>query len=61
MNAAYVSVLAASEEDRRGLFAATARRIGSTEQNVKKDFWACWTLDALFHELPPGGPRSSFS
>ena len=60
MNAAYVSVLAASEEDRRGLFAATARRIGSTEQNVEKDFWACWALDALFHELPHGGPRLLF-
>lgn len=60
MNAGYAAILAASEDDRRGLFAATARRIGTTEQNVEKDFWACWALDALFHELPRGGPRLLF-
>jgi hypothetical protein len=53
-------VIAASEADRRDLFAATARRIGTTEQNVEKDFWVCWTLDALFNRLPPGGPRLLF-
>lgn len=60
MNAGYAAILAASEDDRRGLFAATARRIGTTEQNVEKDFWACWALDALFHELPRGAPRLLF-
>ncbi len=60
MNAGYAGILAASKDERRGLFAATARRIGTTEQNVEKDFWACWTLDALFHQLAPGGPRLLF-
>ena len=60
MNTAYSRVLGASVDDRRGLFAATARRLGTTEQNVEKDFWVCWTLDALFHRLPPGGPRLLF-
>ncbi len=60
MNPDYVRIIAASEEDRRGLFAATARRIGTTEQNVEKDFWVCWTLDALFHRVPAGGPRLLF-
>ena len=60
MNSAYTRVIAASDADRRDLFAATARRIGTTEQNVEKDFWVCWTLDALFHRLPPGGPRLLF-
>jgi hypothetical protein len=60
MNPEYVRIIAAPEEDRRGLFAATARRIGTTEQNVEKDFWVCWTLDALFHRLPAGGPRLLF-
>jgi hypothetical protein len=60
VNPAYTRVIAASDADRRDLFAATARRIGTTEQNVEKDFWLCWTLDALFHRLPPGGPRLLF-
>ncbi len=60
MNPDYVRIIAGSEDDRRGLFAATARRIGTTEQNVEKDFWVCWTLDALFHRLPAGGPRLLF-
>jgi hypothetical protein len=60
MNADYVRVIAASDEDRRALFAATARRVGTTEQNVEKDFWVCWTLDALFRQLPAEGPRLLF-
>lgn len=60
MNSDYVRIIGASEDDRRGLFAATARRIGTTEQNVEKDFWVCWTLDVLFHRLPAGGPRLLF-
>lgn len=60
MNRAYMRIIAASEADRRDLFAATARRIGTTEQNVEKDFWVCWTLDGLFHRLPSGGPRLLF-
>jgi hypothetical protein len=60
MNADYVRIIAASDEDRRGLFAATARRIGTNEQNVEKDFWVCWTLDALFQPLPVGRPRLLF-
>jgi len=60
MNTAYGRVIAASEGERRALFAATARRVGTTEQNIEKDFWVCWTLDALFRRLPPGGPRLLF-
>ncbi|MEX0828220.1 MAG: nucleotidyl transferase AbiEii/AbiGii toxin family protein, partial [Haliea sp.] len=29
-------------------------------QNIEKDFWVCWTLDALFHRLQSGGPRLLF-
>ena len=58
MNTEYGRVIAASEDDRRALFATTARRLGTTEQNIEKDFWVCWTLDALFYRLPPGGCAS---
>jgi len=60
VNLAYQRIIAASDDDCRDLFVAAARRIGTTEQNVEKDFWVCWTLDALFHRLPAGGPRLLF-
>jgi hypothetical protein len=60
MNPEYVRIIASRDDDRRALFAATARRIGTTEQNIEKDFWVCWTLEALFHRLPSNGPRLLF-
>ncbi|WP_352541510.1 nucleotidyl transferase AbiEii/AbiGii toxin family protein [Mesorhizobium sp. M0018] len=60
MNPAFARVLAAPIEDRRGLFAETGRRLGTSERNVEKDFWVCRVLDALFNELPAGQPRLLF-
>lgn len=59
MNPAFNDVLSAPADTRSGLFTATAQRLGTTPQNVEKDFWVCWTLDALFNGLPPG-PRLLF-
>src|SRR5487761_2260542 len=56
----FQTVLAASERERRDLFLAAANRLGTAEQNIEKDFWVCWTLDALFNGLEPGGPRLLF-
>ena len=60
MNPDFNRLLASSAADRRDLFLATAARLGTTMQNVEKDFWVCWTLDALFNGLAPGGPRLLF-
>jgi hypothetical protein len=60
VNPAYTRVIGASDTDRRDLFALAARRLGTAEQNVEKDFWVCWTLDVLFHWLPSGGPPLLF-
>jgi hypothetical protein len=60
MNAAFDAVLDAGDEARRDLFIATGARLGTVAQNIEKDFWVCWTLDALFNGLPPGGPRLLF-
>ena len=60
MNLAFNSVIQATDEERRGLFLTTAGRLGTAVQNVEKDFWVCWTLDALFNGLKPGGPRLLF-
>lgn len=59
MNLAFDEILSADEETRAGLFTTTALRLGTTPQNVEKDFWVCWTLDALFNGLE-GGPRLLF-
>ena len=60
MNPAFNSVITASDAERRDLFLGTAARLGTAVQNVEKDFWVCWTLDALFNGLPAGGPRLLF-
>ena len=60
MNPGYIQVLRASPADRRDLFLGAARRLGTPEQNIEKDFWVCWTLDALFNGLPGGSPRLLF-
>ena len=56
----FQTVLAAGERERRDLFLTTANRLGTAEQNAEKDFWVCWTLDALFNDLAAGGPRLLF-
>jgi hypothetical protein len=60
MNPAYQNIIASNEGDRRDLYTTAAARVGTTVQNIEKDFWVCWTLDALFHRLPTGGPRLLF-
>lgn len=58
--AAYRQVIAAPPNDRLDLFLTTANRLGTPIGNVEKDFWVCWTLNALYHERPVGGPRLLF-
>lgn len=60
MNAGFLRVIAASPEDRRGLFLATANRLGTPLQNVEKDFWVTWVLDLLFNGRDAGEPRLLF-
>ena len=60
MNKDFNTVITASDVERRDLFLGTAARLGTAVQNVEKDFWVCWTLDALFNGLDTGGPRLLF-
>ena len=53
----FTAFLTAPREDRRGAFLATAARLDTSEVNVEKDFWVCWTLDALFNRLTGERPR----
>jgi hypothetical protein len=57
MNPVFSEFLKAAPEDRRDVLLGAAQRIGTPVQNVEKDFWVCWTLDALFNGLPEGNPR----
>jgi hypothetical protein len=57
---AYKQIIAAPPDDRLELFLATANRLGAPVGNVEKDFWVCWTLNALYRERPTGGPRLLF-
>ena len=58
--AAYRQVIAAPPRDRLDLFLEAANRLGAPVGNVEKDFWVCWTLNALYCERPAGGPRLLF-
>ncbi|QKC86705.1 nucleotidyl transferase AbiEii/AbiGii toxin family protein [Mesorhizobium sp. NZP2077] len=60
MNAAFNEVLAAGSDTMLSAFDTTALRLGTASQNIEKDFWVCWTLDALFNGLKEGGPRLLF-
>ena len=60
MNPAYQKIISARAGDQRDLFLTAANRLGTTVQKIEKDFWVCWTLNALFHELEAGGPRLLF-
>jgi len=60
MTEGFQTVLVANDEERRDLFFGGADRLRTNEQNIEKDFWVCWTLDALFNELEVGGPRLLF-
>lgn len=60
MNTDFHTIIAASDADRRDLFLGAAARLGTAVQSVEKDFWVCWTLDALFNGLAAGGPRLLF-
>ena len=57
---AYATVIRAPARDRLDLFLATANRLGTPVGNVEKDFWVCWTLDALYQRLPADRPRLLF-
>ncbi len=60
MNPGFLSVIAATPKDRLGLFLATANQLGTSLQNVEKDFWVCWVLDLLFNGREITEPRLLF-
>jgi len=56
----YAKIIASPPRDRMDLFLATANRLGAPVGNIEKDFWVCWTLDALFNGMDAGSPRLLF-
>jgi len=59
-NPAYKEIISAVPHEKLDLFLTTANRLGAPIGNIEKDFWVCWTLDALYHARPAGGPRLLF-
>jgi Nucleotidyl transferase AbiEii toxin, Type IV TA system len=57
---AYKQVIDLPPSDRLDVFLTTANRLGTPIGNIEKDFWVCWTLNALYHERPSGEPRLLF-
>jgi len=60
LNSEFSKIIAATLDDRRDLFLATANRIGTPIQNVEKDFWVVWVLDLLFNGGSKDEPRLLF-
>jgi hypothetical protein len=60
MNSGFSAFLRATPQDRRDVFLGAAARLGTSEQNIEKDFWVTWTLDVLFNGLPASHPRFLF-
>ena len=60
MNNAFLKVLGAPTEERRGLYLASANRLGVPLGNIEKDFWICWVLDLLFNSRKANEPRLLF-
>lgn len=56
----FLTILAASEADRRDMFLTAATRLGTPIQNIEKDFWVCWVLDVLFNDRADDEPRLLF-
>ncbi|MCP4936793.1 MAG: nucleotidyl transferase AbiEii/AbiGii toxin family protein, partial [bacterium] len=56
----FLQVISSKRAERADLFLTTAQRLGAPLINVEKDFWVCWTLNALYHRLPKNGPRLLF-
>lgn len=58
--AAYRQIGTAPARDRLDLFLAAVNRLGAPVNHVEKDFWVCWTLNALYRERSADGPRLLF-
>lgn len=60
MNRNYETVIAAPAIDRRDIFEAAARRLGTSPIHIEKDYYVCWILDQLFNCRAPTEPRLLF-
>ena len=57
---AFASFLTLPERDRRDVFTAASRCLGTAPDYVEKDFWVCLVLDLLFNALPEAHPKLLF-
>ncbi|HSX20511.1 MAG TPA: nucleotidyl transferase AbiEii/AbiGii toxin family protein, partial [Gammaproteobacteria bacterium] len=60
MNTDFLRIICSSTNDRYELFLSTARRLGTSVQNIEKDFWVTFLLDLLFNGRNESEPRLLF-
>jgi Nucleotidyl transferase AbiEii toxin, Type IV TA system len=60
VNPNFNRIIQSDLKDKKDVFLSTANRMGTTIQNIEKDFWVCWALDVLFNERPANEPRLLF-
>jgi len=56
----YQEFIKQDKADREGIFAETASKLGTTPNNVEKDFWICLVLDAILMDGSKRWPRLVF-
>lgn len=60
MNPALAAFLERDDQERRDVFDACADRLDTLSTYIEKDFWVCYTLDALYNGRAPNKPRLLF-
>ena len=56
----YREFLQQKEKDREGVFVESAQKLGTSANNVEKDFWICFLLDAVFMDGSKRWPELVF-
>lgn len=60
LNPEYKKFLELPEKERLAIFETSAERLDTLGSYIEKDFWVCYTLDAIYNNRPEDHPRILF-
>ena len=60
MNPQFITFLELPEKERLAIFETSAERLNTLGSYIEKDFWVCYTLDAIYNNRPEDHPRILF-
>ncbi len=60
MNPQFTSFLELPKKERLAVFETSAERLNTLGSYIEKDFWVCYTLDAIYNNRPEDHPRILF-